>query len=78
MYQTPVVSVGTATAVVVPPEALSAVGMRSGDWVDVSVQGEQLVVRLLNPEERKQQFEAAVQDVVQRRHSAYQRLAQGA
>ena len=77
MYQTPVVSVGTATAVVVPPEALSAVGMRSGDWVDVTVQGEQIVIRLVDREARKHQAEAAVEDVLRRRHSAYHRLARG-
>lgn len=59
-----------------PTDALAAIGLQSGDQVEVTVVGQSLVVQLLSDEKpTESEFVKVFQDVMEERRDAYQELA---
>jgi antitoxin component of MazEF toxin-antitoxin module len=76
MSQAQVISVGDSTAILLAPEALREIGARIGDFLDIEVTDRRLVLRPVDEEQRQQQLREATNDVLQRRASALQKLAE--
>jgi antitoxin component of MazEF toxin-antitoxin module len=72
-----IVTVGHSAAVLLPEDILNRIDVHIGDEVDVSIVGHTLMVRSLDEVERHQQLETVLEDVFERRKSAYQQLAEG-
>jgi bifunctional DNA-binding transcriptional regulator/antitoxin component of YhaV-PrlF toxin-antitoxin module len=66
------ITVGTQTAVTLPPEWLERYGLKAGDMVDLVLGAEGI---LIAPSSRDLAFEQAVQTVFEQRHDLFQRLA---
>jgi antitoxin component of MazEF toxin-antitoxin module len=75
MAQLSIVSFGESAGIVIPPEMLESAGLRVGDVVDVTLSDRKLILRPSQDVARRQQLEAIIQDVFERRQDAYQRLA---
>lgn len=69
---------GDDAAVRIPQEVLDGLGVAVGDEVEMSVVERTLVVRPLNEVERADRIDAATENVIGRRTSAYEELARGA
>ena len=78
MFETQVFNHGNEPDILLGPEHLSALGVRVGDSVEVSVANGEILVRPLNEERRKEMLSAAIEDVIQRRKCVFEELAEGA
>ena len=59
-----------------PADALAAIGLQSGDQVEVTVVGQSLVVQLLSDKQpTESEFIGVFQKVMEKRRNAYQELA---
>jgi antitoxin component of MazEF toxin-antitoxin module len=72
-----ITTIGDSTVLVLSPELLLEMGINSGDEVDISIIGRTLIVRPLDEAERTQRIDDIIQNLLIRRQSAYERLAQG-
>jgi antitoxin component of MazEF toxin-antitoxin module len=77
MTQQQIIAVGGSLALPLPSEVLTALGIHAGDAVTVSVVGRQMVVEPISAAERQEKLQAVLDDVFERRRSAYQKLAEG-
>ena len=69
--------IGDSAALLLTDEMLNLLGIGLGDEVEVSVADRRLVVRSRNESERQHMIEKATDNVLRRRESVYQRLAEG-
>jgi antitoxin component of MazEF toxin-antitoxin module len=70
-------TLGNSVALVLSPEMLHAMGLNSGDEVDIILIDRTLIVRPLEEAERAERINTLTQTLLTRRASAYERLAQG-
>ena len=77
MLQQQIIPVGNAAALPLPADVLDALGIKVGDAVNVTIVGRQLVIQPLDDAGEQKRYEAIVDDVFERRRSAYQKLAEG-
>jgi hypothetical protein len=75
MSQQVIVSIGDAAAVVLSPDDLDCLGVQVGDAIEVCASHRQLLLRPIDSK-RQQLLDAATEEVIQTRRSAYQRLAE--
>lgn len=69
---------GTDATVRLPGEILERLGVAVGDDVEMLVVDRTLVVRPLNEAERAAHVDALIEEIMERRKSAYEELARGA
>jgi len=67
-----------SAAILLPQEVLDQLGLNAGDEVDLSVVDRTLILRPLDETERARRIADATTAVLERRSSAYERLAKGA
>jgi len=65
------------SSVVLPPEALEALGVEEGSEVAVEVVGRAVIVRSIEEAQRSRDFINAFESILTKRRSAYQELAKG-
>jgi len=73
-----IVTLGQSAALLLPQELLAQINVRIGDEIEVSIIDHTLILRSLEEAQRQQHLETIIDQVLTRRKSAYQRLAQGA
>lgn len=73
-----ITSIGGSAAVLLPANVLQSLGVNIGDEVEIDVVEGKLILRSLEEVEREQKFNTVADEVLQRRQSAYHRLAEGA
>ena len=71
---------GEYPTLILTRDVLEKLGVKIGEEVEVkvSVEGRTLVIQLLDEVERKMKLDAAMEELLERRDSLYQRLAEGA
>lgn len=70
--------VNNMPALLLSPEVLESLGIEVGDKMEVVVENQTLVLRPLNGTERKAKMDAAMLDLLERRRTVYEKLAEGA
>lgn len=78
MFETQVFHHGKEPAILLGPEHLSVLGVQVGDSVQVSVANGEILVRPLNEDRRKEMLSTAMEEVIARRKSVFEELAEGA
>jgi antitoxin component of MazEF toxin-antitoxin module len=73
-----ITTAGDDATVRLPGEILEGLGVAVGDEVEMLVVERTLVVRPLSEVKRADKIDAATNDVIERRTSAYEELARGA
>jgi antitoxin component of MazEF toxin-antitoxin module len=66
-----------AASVSLPPEAVDALGVHTGDELDIEIVGRALVVRSADEARRSRSFADVFESVLKKRRDAYERLAEG-
>lgn len=66
-----------SSSVVLPPEALEALGIEAGAELEVEIVGRALVVRSVEEARRSRDFMSAFESILSKRRSAYEELAKG-
>lgn len=66
-----------SSSVVLPPEALEALGIEAGAELEVEIVGRALVVRSVEEAKRSRDFMSAFESILSKRRSAYEELAKG-
>jgi len=77
MSQQQIITVEGSAALPLSQDVLSALGIKVGDRVDLSLVGRQLLVQSLEDAKQRERLQAIVDDVFERRRSAYEQLASG-
>ena len=72
-----ITTIDESASVVLPPEALEALGVETGEEVDVEVVGRALVVRSVQEGQRSRDFIQTFESILKRRRAAYEELAKG-
>ena len=72
-----IIASGESAAILLPQEALDEIGLSIGDEVDLSIVEGGLVMRALDETARRRKIEESITAVLERRKSAYERLADG-
>ena len=70
-------TIDEAASVLLPREAVDALGVKAGEELDVEIVGRALVVRSVEEAARSRNFTDTFESVLNRRRKAYQRLAEG-
>ena len=70
-------TIDPGSSVVLPPEALEALGVEEGSEVAVEVVGRAVIVRSIEEAQRSRDFINAFESILTKRRSAYQELAKG-
>jgi antitoxin component of MazEF toxin-antitoxin module len=70
--------IGESAALLLPKDVLDKLGIAIGDEVELSLVDRTLILQPLDEADRAQKLEAVTKMVLERRQSAYTRLAQGA
>jgi antitoxin component of MazEF toxin-antitoxin module len=70
-------TIDPGSSVVLPPEALEALGVEEGSEVAVEVVGRAVIVRSVEEAQRSRDFVNAFESILTKRRSAYQELAKG-
>ena len=78
MARKQITTIEGSAALLLADDVLSSLGIKIGDEVDITIGEGKLVLRSLSEVEREQKLESAVQDIFERRQSAFQELAEGA
>ena len=65
------------SSVVLPPEALDALGIEAGAELEVEIVGRALVVRPVEEARRSADFISAFESILSKRRAAYDELAKG-
>lgn len=73
-----IVGIDEAARLALPPEAIEALGLQPGDEVDIEIIGRAVVVRSVADAARAGDFSKSFESILQRRRSAYDKLAEGA
>lgn len=66
-----------SATVVLPPEAVDALGVKPGAELDIEIVGRAIVVRSSEEAQRSGEFAKTFEMVLTRRRKAYERLAEG-
>lgn len=66
-----------SSSVLLPPEALEALGIEAGAELEVEIVGRALVVRSVEEARRSRDFMSAFESILSKRRSAYEELAKG-
>jgi antitoxin component of MazEF toxin-antitoxin module len=75
MPQLTIVPHGEAAALILPPAVLESAGFHVGDTIDVTLGDGQLILRSTDDASRRQRLKEITDDVLEKRHDAYERLA---
>jgi len=70
-------TIDDAASVLLPREAVDALGVKAGEELDVEIVGRALVVRSVEEASRSREFIDAFESILNRRRSAYEQLAKG-
>ncbi len=68
-------TIDDAASVLLPREAVDALGVKAGEDLDVEIVGRAIVVRSVEEASRSREFIDAFESILSRRRKAYQRLA---
>ena len=72
-----ITTIDDAASLSLPPEAVDALGVKSGEELDVEIVGRALVVRSVEEARRSRDFLNSFESILQRRRKAYEQLAEG-
>ena len=72
-----ITTIDEAASVLLPPEAVEALGVATGGELDIEIVGRALVVRSVEEAQRSRDFASIFESVLQRRQKAYEQLAEG-
>ena len=72
-----ITTIDDGASLVLPPEAIDALGVKPGEQVDVKVIGRAVVVRSVEEARRSSNFLKSFETILQRRRKAYDKLAEG-
>jgi antitoxin component of MazEF toxin-antitoxin module len=70
-------TIDDASTVLLPPEAVEALGVSAGAELDIEIVGKALVIRSVEEAQRSREFMNAFESVLKRRREAYDQLAKG-
>jgi antitoxin component of MazEF toxin-antitoxin module len=71
-------TIDNASSVLLPQEAIDALGVGAGGELDIEIVGRALVVRSVEEAQRSREFADIFESVLSRRREAYEELAEGA
>ena len=72
-----ITTIDDAASVSLPPDAVDALGVGTGDELDIEIVGRALVVRSVEEAQRSRDFANTFESVLKRRQKAYEQLAEG-
>ena len=72
-----VTTIDQHSSVVLPPEAIEALGVEVGAELEVEIVGRALVVRPVEEARRSRDFMSAFESILSKRRTAYEELAKG-
>lgn len=73
-----IIASGESPAILLPQDILDEMGLSIGDEVDLTIVDRDLVLRRVDEAERGRMIQESTDAVLERRKSAYERLAKGA
>jgi len=73
-----IIASGDSPAILLPQDVLDEIGIGIGDEVDVTLVDSSLVLSRVDDAERERMIQESTEAVLERRKSAYKRLAEGA
>jgi len=71
------ITIDEAASVLLPREAVDALGVKAGEELDVEIVGRAIVVRSVEEASRSREFIDIFESILKRRRSAYEQLAKG-
>lgn len=72
-----ITTIDDASSVLLPQEAVDALGVGAGGELDIEIVGRALVVRSVEEAQRSREFVDIFESVLKRRREAYEQLADG-
>ncbi len=72
-----ITAVGNSAAVLLSKDLLAILDVKIGDELEVKVVDNALLLRSIRQEERNEQFNLSAKKILEKRHSALARLAEG-
>ena len=72
-----ITTIDDASSVLLPQEAVEALGVAAGGELDIEIVGRALVVRSVEEAQRSREFVNTFESVLKRRREAYRQLAEG-
>lgn len=72
-----ITTINDASSVLLPQEAVDALGVGAGAELDIEIVGRALVVRSVEEAQRSREFVNIFESVLKRRRLAYEQLAEG-
>ena len=72
-----ITTIDDASSVLLPQEAIDALGVSPGGELDIEIVGRALVVRSVEEAQRSREFIKIFESVLKRRREAYEQLAEG-
>lgn len=72
-----ITTIDDASSVLLPPEAVDALGVGAGGELDIEIVGRALVVRSVEEAQRSREFGNIFESVLKRRREAYEQLGEG-
>ena len=70
-------TIDDTSSVLLPPEAVEALGVDAGGELDIEIVGKALVVRSVKEAQRLREFADIFESVLKRRRTVYEKLAEG-
>ena len=70
-------TIDDTSSVLLPQEAVDALGVGAGGELDIEIVGRALVVRSIEEAQRSREFDNIFESVLKRRREAYEQLADG-
>jgi bifunctional DNA-binding transcriptional regulator/antitoxin component of YhaV-PrlF toxin-antitoxin module len=72
-----ITTIDAESSVLLPPEAVEALGVDPGGKLDIEIVGKALIVRSVDDAQRSREFANFFEAVLKRRRVAYEQLAEG-
>lgn len=72
-----ITTIDEASSVLLPPEAVEALGVGAGGELDIEIVGRAVVVRSVEEAQRSREFINSFESILKRRRGAYEELAKG-
>ena len=72
-----ITTINAASSVLIPQEAVAALGVSEGGELDIEIVGRALVVRSVEEAQRSREFVDVFESVLKKRREAYEQLAEG-
>ena len=72
-----ITTIDDASSVLLPQEAVDALGVDPGGELDIEIVGKALVVRSVEEAQRSREFVDTFESILKRRREAYAQLAEG-